>query len=1233
MKRLDPQFIPLQSINLIEASAGTGKSWTVTLLFLRLILEKGLTVDQILVVTFTDAATKELRDAVRDRLLEALAYFETPDADALPADKQEYKFLFDQYASDDAAQAIAINRLKRAKLSIDEAAIFTIHSFCQRVLTEYAFEASLPFESELMDDDTELMQKLLDDYWRQHFYHAPKTLLYTLQQKKITPDSLLADIKAFVGKPYLQIKGPQSEPLNDEDWEQLNTLFKTASRTWQEQADQITRLLINHDGFNQGSYKQAILEKLCADMCRCAGSITDFMAVKADLSKLGMDRLGKGMNKGKEPPEHIFFTQWQVFLDAWEDIKQRSDDYINQLRIDLLKHLQNRLPKEKKRLGVLAYDDLLLQLESALSDKPELAAYLRHKYQAALIDEFQDTDPTQYSIFSQIYPDPNSDRYAVFLVGDPKQAIYSFRGGDIYTYLKAKQSTPKDKHYTLTTNYRSQAGLIDAYNALYLRADNPFLDDGINYVEIAAGKTLTPYANDAALQFWSYQQDQKEPIDKVRQRIASAVAGDIATQLNNKTLIEDQPISGSDIAVLVRTHNEGSLIKQALAERGIASIQSSRDSIFESPETGEMSALLSAIAEPQRESLVRRALVVDLLGYKANDLLAFESDPDLWESQLFNFQNWHFLWKKQGFLPMMRQLMRDTNMHQTLLAYSDGERRLTNILHLSELIHRASRQQSLSLEEVLRWLSRQQQNASGKESELRLESDENLVKIVTIHKSKGLEYPLVYCPYVGLPSKPRDIGKIFSFYLDSQAALQIGSSQHDEYLQRKKKEEKAESLRLLYVALTRAKYRCTVVCFPQALEGLNDSSALAYLLSNGRSSKPKGSKAAEKEESAKNNEAFYQAYTDTLQTLAKENKNINLSELPENSARYIREEKKTRLQAREFTAEIKQQAQVTSFSGLTAGAQAEQQELPDYDTSNGGTIDMLSRAEPVATNQTVEDEFPRGATAGTALHEMFEHLAFDSSLASQAEIITASLKKWGFDETHFDAANTLINNTLQTLLLTDFSLSQLPEDKRLDEMEFYLPLERLNVEGLKQLLFKHLPDDWQVVRDAVDSLDFAEVEGFLKGFIDLIFEYQGKFYIVDYKSNALTDYAPDSLLPVMADSHYYLQYLIYSVALHRYLQKRLPGYAWETHFGGVYYLFIRGMKTLEEKTDSRAAGETMSEERRQPEGRMKSVKKGGGVLLDDALQASEGQKDGIFYNKPEKALINALDSLFTASLL
>ncbi len=1178
MQSLNPQTVPLRQSNLIEASAGTGKTYTISLLYLRFVLEStpALSVEQILVVTYTTAATKELKDRIRLRLSEALEAFKAP-----PLAKGEYADLCKNFKNKFGNYQKAITRLSNALLSFDKASIFTIHSFCQRALKETAFDAGLAFNTELLDNDEELMQSLVDDYWRINFQDAPLALLTLLQQTEITPDSLLNDIRSAVGKPYLKRLQPAYKGDIGKQIQQLQKKYSIAIQLWQQSSNEIETLLRNHKGLYANIIKS--LDLMLSGMqllaTGSANQLPNNLPAKVEM----LTPVKLKVKKNFPPIEHQFFANWQEFLEAKQALKQNLADYHNHLRNQVLDYLQQKLPLEKRRKGMMSFDDLLLQLQFALKSKATLAANLAQKYQVAMIDEFQDTDPIQYDIFQRIYA--NNTKSVVFFVGDPKQAIYSFRGADIYTYLKASSDT--QNQYTLDTNWRSHPQLIDALNLLFSYSDTPFYDKNIEYQNVKAGQkqqpSLTTPDSRPPLRLWEITQSNAKKKSTIMDEIANLVADDIARLLiaadKGEAKIATRTLEGGDIAVLVRSHTQGQQIKQALTQRGIACVQSSKESIFQTHEAEELHSLLLAIAQPSQEDQVRRALVSDFFAYRSEDLLQFDQDSEAWDSKLQAFQNWHQLWLKQGFIPMMRHLMRDEQVQAQLLSYHDGERRLTNLLHLSELIHSESRQNSRGIEGTIRYLQQQSQQStlSSDSLQLRLESDEKLVKIVTIHKSKGLEYGLVYCPYLwadSIRSSASDAAIMFHAN-DNQhtPCLDIGSLQRDQHIKLLEQEAYAENMRLLYVALTRAKYHCTVVTLTTKINRYIDRSALGWLLSNGEDGKSKN---------------FLPFYQQNIKTLVTQSKGvieaIALPEIAEDLFYHAKQNVQKRI-VRQFTTKIKQDYRISSFSGLTAGLHLQ---AHDYDADN--PLNPSPTSSPISDN-----EFPRGANAGSCLHQIYEYIDFRTFTTSienkiPTEIITA-LNHWGFSSELAISAQNLISNSLQAPLLAieeNFTLANLSNTQRLNEMEFYLPLSVLKANYLKQILLQHLSaEKWQLVRKAIKKLNFTQVSGYLKGYIDLIFEYQGKYFIADYKSNTLDNYQTDSLLEAIAHSHYYLQYLIYSVALHRYLQQSVKNYQYKTHFGGVFYLFIRGM-------------------------------------------SAENKGAGIFYDLPSYQLVTALDALFSS---
>ncbi|UOG91457.1 MAG: exodeoxyribonuclease V subunit beta [Candidatus Thiothrix sulfatifontis] len=1147
MQTLHAQSVPLIGTNLIEASAGTGKTWTISWLYLRLIAVYGLKVDKILVVTYTEAATAELRDRIRKRLADALAYLEQrPHAETYESLPLE------------APLHDCIQRLQLALVSFDEAAVFTIHGFCKRVLSENAFEARMPFETELVTNEDNLLTELTDKFWYQHFLKPDALHLRLLQKRGLTPDGLLATVRHFIGKPYLHT---DIQPVTAEAFAQRQSAFESAlqacQQQWASEREAIIGLLLS-GALNGSTYSKRYVPNW-------SGKLDAYFANPLELPYETLERfatpaLTEKTKDGKATPQHAFFTQVDALLAAHDALSEGEQAALEYLRLQLLHQLRAELPVRKQQLGILTFDDLLLHLRDALEQHPDFPPRLALKYQAALIDEFQDTDPIQYEIFERIYRD--KPEQPVFYVGDPKQAIYGFRGADIYTYLKAAHST--SAHYTLQHNFRSHHDLLQALNHLFAQSDQPFRSD-IRYEAVSAGKPQADLRVEPPLppiRLWDWNTlDEGYNSAAVQERIAEAVANDIARLLNagreGIARIGERPVESRDIAVLVRENQQGEQIKRALLARGIASVQKSRDSIFCTREASDFRAVLRAIAEPGNETALKQALVTELFGFTAEDLFALDENPALLEAELEAFHRWHKTWHSQGFMPMFRQWMLQRQRYAHLLALADGERRLTNLLHLAELIHTESRLQGHGMHALIRWL--QQKAEAGEQDEaheLRLESDENLVQITTIHKSKGLEYGIVYCPYLWA-ERDAKASTWFSWYdRDTEAGisrLQAEAFASDAALKCFREAEQAESLRLLYVALTRAKYHCTIALVSGRINQFDYYSALGWLLLG---KLPQGREILGKlrKDGMQPDERQRLMHAQLTQLVEQSAGGISHEILPVEETRvcYQADSGEWQPSIRRYQPRYVPVPKVGSFSGLTSG---KDDERPDYDTLVATPVAERSRS----------DAFPRGAKAGSCLHKMLEELDFTQTLATQQDsVLLPALKRHGLPERWLPAGVQLLENTLNTPLpAINLRLCDLPKAQRLDELEFYFPVERLRLKPLQTLLHHHLPTEWDAIHTAIDKLKFNDLTGYMKGFIDLVFAVDGRYFVVDYKSNDLgamsADYRFEVMQEAMAEHHYYLQYLIYCLALHRYLQQRLPGYDWEQHVGGALYLFLRGM--------------------------------------------------------------------------
>ncbi|MDQ6685687.1 MAG: UvrD-helicase domain-containing protein, partial [Pseudomonadota bacterium] len=833
----DALTCPLAETQLIEASAGTGKTWNLCRLYLRLILERRLDVRQVLVVTFTNAATAELRERVRARLVE------TADAlrghGAASPDRFVADLLESLRRTHGVADADMLHRLDDALQSFDEAAIFTIHGFCQRALGELPFAAGAPLALEQIADDAELRLEAVNDVWRRHFAGSalPAYVARHLLECSDTPARHAELLQKVLAKPLSRLLWPpelerELEPqagASDGGSVAIEALHRQARRLWQDDRDSIVGAVAAARSFslNKRTYPEGRIERAAADWdAYLASPRTTAIPAPGFLRYLGSEALTP--NKGKPAVrEHAFYAVAQALVEAHET--QRRAAALQRLRLlrTLLDEAATALRATKQARRVVAFDDMLWNLYERLQAPAgtPFAAALRQRYPAALIDEFQDTDPLQFAIFRAVYGGSASP---LFLVGDPKQAIYSFRNADLHTYLRAQQEAAAV--YTLTDNQRSSRGLLAALNALFGANAQAFMLPGLVYRSVAYGAKPRSILEDdsaarAPLQLWSLPGDEEgNPLPKERAEslATAACAGEIARLLaasqDGRVRLDRRPLVGGDIAVLVRTNAQGAAMREALAGFGVASVQLSELSLFASAEAAEIELVLAAVLEPTKQRRLRAALSSETLGYDAAAIDALDGDEAGLLAVVGRFIAYRQRWRQRGCGAMLRQLFAAEEVSARMLARRDGERRMTNLRHLAEVLQQATERHPAP-QALLRWLRAQRGVLRVDEAnQLRLESDRNLVQIVTIHKAKGLEYGFVFCPYLWQGNAARGEHKDLREYHDAehQPVLDFRSSMEDKQSRREVAtqlafERACEDLRLIYVALTRAVHRCYLV--------------------------------------------------------------------------------------------------------------------------------------------------------------------------------------------------------------------------------------------------------------------------------------------------------------------------------------------------------------------------------------------------------------------------------------
>jgi len=1185
MKLFDPINTPLQGTNLIEASAGTGKTHTITGLFLRLILEKQFTVNQILVVTFTKAATEELKERIRNKLAEAKSAF---------LKGSSHDSLIDSLVRKSDDPAPAIQSIQDALVNFDDAAIFTIHGFCRRILNENAFETQSLFDTELVSDPADIHREIVEDFWRKYIYNLPmEGISYIL--KHISGPEYFLKLSRRKRSTNTKII-PELEKPDLKSIDGFRVLFEKLKKVWPGSRLQVIRLLKDPslNGRIYGSFKtpthqkgiskrDLIVGSLVAAMDRFVDEKSVGFPLFKDFEKLTATKIKTATRKNHSPPAHEIFDICDMLFDQGIVLKAEMETYILYLKTMFFKFAGQQLSAVKKQRNIMLYDDLLTTVKDALeSEKGNiLAETLRNKYRAGLVDEFQDTDTVQYAIFSRIF---HSKKTMLFMIGDPKQSIYGFRGADIFSYMKAAQNA--DSKFTLIKNWRSDPGLITAINTLFSNIKSPFVFDRIGFEAGTAGKKPDPKEPPFSPAFILWHLKREETADTSKslsktesvQRIATAVANEISYLVSsNKDTPSTCPsgfrgngVAPNDIAVLVRTNRQAQRIKNALTLKNVPSVLHNTGNIFHTHEAMEMERVLMAVAEPGNERVYRAALVTDIVGVSAIEIDSAGDTSLALEEKRDRFRKYSGLWTRYGFIRMFRMLLSEEHVRERILKFPDGERRLTNILHLAEILHQESHDKKLGMTGLLKWLSVQINTDMllSETHQLRLESDDLAVKIITIHKSKGLEFPIVFCPFVWDGALIKD-GEIQFHDIDSNETptLDLGSNAFGNHLVLAQNEQLSENLRLLYVALTRAVNRCYLVWgrFNTA-----ETSALAYLLHY----REPVDNFIEKENpvlslktgfSEKNDADFFE---DLKHIEKKSENNIKICPLPvEDTKDYsTKEDRKAPLSYRRFSGNIDTTWKISSFSHLISRRPADE-EAPDRDTIQ----DFFT--SPSETDQNLNERadifsFPKGTRAGIFFHDILEHLDFTADNPDQQRsLVSDKLHAYGFEPKWQQPVCSMIDHVLSMPLCIDnitLKLSSIQLENRINEMEFYFPLKPLSPDGLKKIfadygnidLFGDFPN-------RIGKLSFSVIKGFLKGFIDMVFYDQDRFWLVDWKSNYLgkniEDYGKDALNSVMKKDFYILQYHLYVLALVQYLQQRIPGFSYEKHFGGVFYIFLRGV--------------------------------------------------------------------------
>ena len=1257
---LDPLSLPLAGCQLIEASAGTGKTWTIAALLLRMVLGHGVAARmpaEVLVMTFTRAATRELAQRIRERLAEAATVFRLPPgAEGDIAARDPYLgALLGGYPAG-AAREHAAWRLGAAAQAMDDAAVLTLDAWCQRMLREHAFDAGGLPDDELLPDLGALQREAALDYWRQQVYPLIDPTRTAVLELWPQADAL-RDFVRGAGEPDAPGTGPMAS-LAEVAGAAVQAMASALTAIKSGWADRVVRmrgwleplLEPGRSPFNANMVKPASargwLDALAAWAADPAARVPEL--TERELHRLTPAGLQQALKKGQtcSPPPDF------DAVDALRLALQELPDPGPAIRRHALAGVARRMAELQARSRQLGFADMLRRLDDALDERrhgaraQRLRARIVGQFPVAVVDEFQDTSPLQWRILERLYrPAGGAAEPVLLLIGDPKQAIYSFRGADIRSYLQARAVTA-GRHHRLATNFRSTVPLVASVNGLFDLAQRrggagvfelPALDD-------QAPDSLAYEAVQAhgRAERWRVAGAEPAPLtlcvdaelrsaDDAMKSMAGRAADRIVRWLADPATGFDHPQRGytrlrpADVAVLVRTGRQAQAMRQALRRRGVASVYlSDRDSVLASAEAADMLRLLRAIESPRDIALVRAACATALMGLTLDELRLLAEDDEAFDARCEVLLQLQQVWRRQGVLAVVRQALHRLGLPARWMAAQptsgsrpgEGERRLTNVLHLGELLQ--AHAPVLDGEAaVVRWLAQAIDEATepdgatpAEEHLLRLESDADLVQVVTVHKSKGLEYPLVCLPFAAhRRSAASGPGRSRALRLP-----RAGGGQHlvlepqEADLALADAERLAEDMRLLYVALTRARHGVWVglsaLRVGQGNRCVWHESAIGRLLS--------GAQPIEAEQLP----AKVQAIASQVPGVAVEQTDAT-PPTPHAAALGVAADSLPPLRPDgAYHASFDRSWSVGSYTALVRDAQSpvevweegidaamvsdhspgvrpnsmtseadgfvddtqstlglpvrlREDEAREMDAAaDAGEPDHARPSAASATGVGPWHGFPRGALPGNFLHDQLEWLAGVSFAlgrdATLAPVLERQCARAGWGHRSGDVGQWLqrvCGTPLDALGAggrgPGVALQALQGTAA--ELEFWLPSAGLRAAEVDALCRRHiLPGRERPVLAA------RTLHGMLMGFIDLAFEHEGRYGVLDYKSNALgtTDaaYAPHALVAALLQHRYDVQAALYQVALHRLLRARLGStYAPARHLHGAVVWFLRGL--------------------------------------------------------------------------
>jgi len=1190
IKELDiiKEKIPLKGVSLVEAGAGTGKTFSITKIILEAILS-GIKIDKILVVTFTEAATKELRGRIRTELYDYKKY--------IHSSQNEKNLFFDAINAFFPEKEHNRKKICEALLNIDRAQIFTIHAFCRKILTENAFESGQAFECQLITDSEEILKEIAEDFWREKFVDLSPLAMKLV--KKITPEQILDIVKDFMRNGDRKFVNMLDCSFSEMIEKCCEILLNSEKELKKYDLFQVQETLMNYfekycENLNKPFGFKYFQETISKAVHKLQNDIYDIDALKIfNFQYVESCRSKKALKKNFELKNDPIFDIGNNIHQVYDLLKKISNILVK----ELFEYTSRKLKNYKISRNIQTFDDLItnlhktLELEKNLKSKP-LTELIRYKYDLAIVDEFQDTDTKQYAIFQAIF---NFDNKGFFMIGDPKQSIYKFRGADVFSYITAKNQAKN--HYTLFKNFRSEGKVVNAVNSLFsfkkhlfdsmekeeakAFTDNPESTDifvygnrenfeGINFVKAEPGLNensqkkliLNDEKNNPGMIISMIEtEDQAFNL----QAAASYTASETSRLLNldmDKAYIllpdgKKKQLNPEDFAVLVNTHKQAALVKEAMTVREIPAVIQNTAKIFESQEAEDIKNWIKAVISPS-ESNIKKLFVSNLMNKTFDQINALSSEQFMQITEYFSRIS--KFWSKNGFFSSFSFFMEKFDLVANTIKLQNGKRIITNYFQIRELLHQYELRNIYSPERTLSYITEMIFNApSGDDAIEELESDKAAVRIMTVHKSKGLEFPIVFCPYFWTPQivkgEKKQLTVPFCEFENNipKHKLDLGADQElfEKHKIYARKETLAELVRLLYVGVTRAAHR---IYMPVIKHKLLKQSVLSYVFTKCDTSfleditKTKDCEISELTiKGLKNIQKFsndtivFEQGKTTLTKYFTKNEKVNYDKLCFEQIK---------------PAKLERKWAVGSFSNLIA--------LHKYER------DSQEKGKEIFN-------LPSGKVFGTVVHKIFEnYFTYGNKVFNEP-----TCRKYLFENIldHMDffhntsdekrkermiIAEKMFHNCLNVdinVLSSSFKLSQI--NYAVPEFTFCHKIKNFSPDLLESV-FKKFPELYSdSFSNQVADLGFNLKNGYMNGEIDLFFKTEKNlYYVLDWKTNNLgasTEcYSPDKIKENMEKHLYTLQAHIYSIATHIYLRTYLSGYEYNKNFGGYIYIYTRG---------------------------------------------------------------------------